>query len=153
MTIQQETPQSSQPLDIGERNSFQAFLDETFPIGATCAVLSLDIGHLGEASPTTTGRLVCTETEEDRRGTVKYRIVIDPRDGHDSAPTTVAMWIDHPRPHEGSDHLWQATVQSDEPSDRVLRLNAEPRGEWRPTPAMRSAVTAAYPELLTGASD
>ena len=39
--------------------------------------------------------------------------------------------------------------RSDERSARILRLNAEPPSQSRPTPAMRAAVTDAYPHLLS----
>ena len=138
--------------DTADRKAFQSFLDRTFPRGATCAVMNLEAGHLDEASHTLTGRLVCAEAGRDRDGADRYLVVIDPLSGGDDAGEAVSLWIRHPRRHDGQEHLWQADVVSEKPPSRVLRLNANPPGQWGPTPAMRTAVTEAYAHLLEGGS-
>jgi hypothetical protein len=135
--------------DAAERGSFQLFLDEYFPIGATCAVIGLGTGHLDGVSATTTGRLVCADSEEDQQKRRWYKIVIDPQGSDDVSAKVVQLWIRRPQPLAGIEGLWQAEVRSEETAERILRLNAEPPSESRPTPAMRAAVTDAYSKLLS----
>jgi hypothetical protein len=137
------------PQDSAERVKFQTLLDELFPIGATCAVIRLGPGHLDGVSPTTTGRLVCVDSEEDERKRWWYQVVIDPQGGVDLDADVVTLWIGRPQPLESVESLWQAEIRTDEISAQILRLNAEPPSQSRPTPSMRAAVTDAYSHLLS----
>ena len=121
---------------IYDRFDGQTLLDELFPIGATCAVIRLGPGHLDDVSPTTTARLVCTDSEEDQQKRRWYHLVIDPRGGVDLDADVVTLWIGRPQQLESIESLWQAEVRSDEMSAQILRLNAEPPSPSRPTSAM-----------------
>ena len=142
MKIDRETTYPSMPQDSAECVKFQTLLDELFPIGATCAVIRLGPGHLDDVSPTTTGRLVCVDSEEDERKRRWYQIVIDPRGASDLDADVVTLWIGRPQPLESIESLWQAEIRSDEMSAQILRLNAEPPTPSRPTPAMRATFCA-----------
>ena len=63
------------------RPEFQEFLDQMFPIGAMCAVITLGGGHLDATSQIATGRLLCSGFEQDETGRSWYQLTIDSRGG------------------------------------------------------------------------
>ena len=128
------------------RGEFQAFLDTEFPIGAMCALISRRSGRLEAMTQQVTGRLLCRSIEPAEDGQTWYELVIDPRDGTGVAPEPLILWVKAPERHGRAGDLWESEVRTDDADDWVLRLNADPPQQWRPTSKMRAAVTAAYPE-------
>lgn len=126
------------------RREFQEFLDETFPIGATCAVITLGVGHLDATIQIATGRLLCSGVEQDDSGRWWYQMTIDSRGSIGDEPEVQKLWVTAPRQHGGSGVLWESEVRTDEATRCALRLNADPPEQWRPTMEMREAVTQAY---------
>ena len=127
-----------------DREEFQEFLDETFPIGAVCAVIGLGGGHLDAATQIATGRLLCSGVEEDEARRRWYELVIDSRGFTGGEADRLKLWVSPPTRHESNKHLWEADVRTDESDHCTLRLNADPPEPWRPTVRMREAVTKAY---------
>lgn len=128
------------------RREFQGFLDRSFPIGAMCAVIGGEYG-LEDASPSATGRLVCSEVGETQ-GRRWHEIVIDPVGAGvaiDVAPIRVRVGM--PIRHHSNTDLWEAAIFDENP-DCILRMNANPSASFRPTAVMRTAVAERYADLL-----
>lgn len=139
------------PADSGAGDSelrsaaFQEFLDERFPIGAMCAVLTRTKSHLDETASVATGRLVGGAVEQDDSGRWWHELVIDSRGSEVGEAEIVKLWVSMPRPHGGGANLWESEVRTVS-GEGILRLNAEPPEPWRPTVQMREEVTEAYAE-------
>lgn len=130
-----------------ERTAFQTFLDDEFPAGAICALVS-DRGRPTDATdPLVTGRLLCAAVDRGPDGRWWHELIIDPRRAveDDVEPTTV--WVGPLTRHTGGSGLWEAEVRPASGNRMLLRLNADPPRPWRPTPRMRRAVTEAHPEF------
>ena len=123
---------------------FQEFLDEKFPIGAMCAVITLGGGHLDATTQIATGRLLCSGVEQDDSGRSWYQLTIDSSGSISDEPEVQRLWVTAPRQHGDSGVLWESDVRTDEATECILRLNADPPEQWRPTSEMREAVTQAY---------
>ena len=126
------------------RREFQEFLDEKFPTGAMCAVITLGSGHLDATTPIATGRLLCSGVDQDDSGRSWYQLTIDSRGSIGDEPEVQKLWVTAPRQHGGSGGLWESEVRTDEAARCILRLNADPPQRWRPTLEMREAVTEIY---------
>jgi hypothetical protein len=126
------------------RREFQEFLDETFPIGAMCAVITLGGGHMDATTQIATGRLLCSDVEHDGSGRSWYQLTIDSSGSINEGTRVQRLWVTTPRQHGGSGALWESDVRTDEATKCILRLNADPPEQWRPTSEMREAVTQAY---------
>ena len=127
------------------RRDFQDFLDRTFPIGVTCAVIQEDHG-LDTASSGSTGRLVCAAvgvTEGQRW----HEIVIDPVGRGNAEDESIRLRIGNLIRHDMNEDLWEAEV-FDETPGCTLRINASPPAAFRPTAAMRDAIAERYGDLL-----
>ena len=142
---------SEKPAQTGLRAStqdhdrLQAVLDRVFPHGALCAVIPTDLGRIDEAKSCVTGRLVCDRSERSK-DRVWYRMTIDPRRTVDENTDVIQLWTGEPqRRPEGKD-LWEADVRTEDGATSILRLNASPPEQWRPSAAMRQAVTERYAE-------
>ena len=129
-----------------ELTAFQGFLDDQFPIGAMCAVISTKDGRLDATSPVATGRLLCSAVNRDESGQWWHELVIDPRGSVDGEVEPLSLWVSAPRRHEGIGRLWECEVRMNGTASCSLRLNADPPEPWRPTLQMREAVTKAYAE-------
>lgn len=140
--------------DLSARADFQAYLDEQLPRGGLAVTF---IEHGSRVEPTgeevATGRLVCTEARRRPDGRWKYRIAIDPRDDPDQDAEALQLWIEAITPHHGMAGLWEAAAESTRGERCLLRFNAKPAPPWRPTPAMRAAVTEIYREVLSATDD
>lgn len=123
--------------------AFQEFLDERFPIGAMCAVLTRTRNHLDERASVATGRLVGGAVEQDDSGRWWHELVIDSRGSEVSEAQVVELWVSMPRRHGDGANLWESEVRTDG-GEGILRLNADPPEPWRPTAQMRKEVTEAY---------
>lgn len=126
------------------RREFQEFLDENFPIGAMCAVITLGGGHMDAATQIATGRLLCSNIEQDDSGRSWYQLTIDSTGSISDEPQVQRLWVTALRPHRSSVGLWESDVRTDDATKCVLRLNSAPPKPWRPTREMRDAVTEAY---------
>lgn len=127
-----------------QREAFQEFLDDQFPIGAVCAVIATEDGHLDATTEIATGRLVCGDVEKDDRGAWWHRLVIDSRGATTGEIEVLELWVRAPIRYKGSADLWESEVRTDQADQCKLRLNADPPEPWRPTLRMRKAVTDAY---------
>lgn len=130
-------------------HAMQELLDREFPRGALCVVMHMANGRIAATQSCPTGRLVCDRCEQDDTG-VWYHVIIDPRENIDDDSDTIRLWVDTPHRHHASQSLWEANVRAPTGNTAVLRLNAEPPEQWRPTPTMRRAVSARYAGLLAG---
>lgn len=129
-----------------ERQAFQDFLDDHFPIGAICAVITSKDSHLDSTAEAASGRLLCSGVERDDTEQWWHELVIDSRGSEDGETEILKVWVREPRRHRGGAHLWEAEVRTGGAGRGTLRLNADPPQPWRPTLRMRKAVTAAYAE-------
>jgi len=138
-------PDHHQTTVVGRsRREFQEFLDERFPIGAMCAVITLGGGHLNSTTQIATGRLLCSGVEQDDGGQSWYQLTIDSSGSISDEPRVQRLWVTALRPQGSSDELWESEVRTDEATRCILRLNSAPPEPWRPTSEMRDAVTQAY---------
>jgi len=126
------------------RAEFQEFLDDQFPLGAMCAVITLARGHIEATTQIATGRLLCGSVEEDDGGRLWFEVVIDSRGSASGNHEVVTLWVRAPRQLGSGGDLWEADVKGDAGANCLLRLNADPPDSWRPTPEMRTAVTEFY---------
>ena len=126
------------------RREFQEFLDEKFPIGAMCAVITLGGGHLDATTQIATGRLLCSGVEQDDSGRSWYQLTIDSSGSISDEPEVQRLWVSALRPHRSGGALWETEVRTDDGHKCTLRLNSSPPEQWRPTLQMREAVTQIY---------
>lgn len=148
MTIEEDVQDDATMIGRSRREQFQEFLDEKFPIGAMCAVITKDGGHLDATTEITTGRLLCSGVDQDESRQRWYELVIDSRGSIGGEPEVLKLWARAPRQHGGSGDLWESDVRTDTAARCILRLNADPPQRWRPTLRMREAVTELYAEDL-----
>lgn len=138
--------------DVKARADFQAYLDERLPRGGLAVTF---IEHGSRVEPTgdemATGRLVCAEAQRRPDGGWRYRIVIDPREEAGEDTDALVLWIENITPHHSIEALWEAAAESTAGDRCLLRFNASPDRPWRPTTAMRTAVTQAYQDVLRDA--
>jgi hypothetical protein len=133
-----------------ERCAFQRKLDETFPSGATCAVLEEVDGHLEVANVViSTGRLFCSDARATSSGSWEHQILIDPRRSARSQEQAIRVWVTGVIRESSAAHLFEADVASKPAGSlQLLRLNANPPDHVRPSKRMRSAVTKARESSL-----
>lgn len=131
-----------------EQLAFQEQLDARFPIGGLCATLVDDRGRLRPTGiELVTGRLVCSDAERDRAGKWWHQLVIDPRHDVEEQVTPLVVWVDALKRHAFAPELWEAQIRGHDTDER-LRIHAQPDRPWRPTRAMRRAVTEAHPDEI-----
>jgi hypothetical protein len=131
-----------------ERGLMQDLLDREFPGGAMAALVRRDGGRIEPGRTCATGRLICERSELDGAGTWWFSIVIDPRRSRKEQPDALRLWVSAPHRCDDSTNLWEARVRTGDDAISVLRLNASPPAQWRPTQEMRCAVTEAYADFL-----
>ena len=133
-----------------ERCSYQIELDERFPVGGICAVLRRKGHRLDPAGLIiSTGRLLCSDARrEDGNGTWQHQVLIDSRLSDNPIADPVHVWIGPFTPHPEAKGLWEADIFGDPGESKVLRVNAEPPSDIRPTRRMRRAVTRAHEDHL-----
>jgi hypothetical protein len=140
--MQTDTQASSTDKEI---RRFQDLLDRCFPIGALCVEFVDHDGRLVTiGDELVTGRVICTDAYRSKAGGWRHRLLIDSRCRHRVPTDALEVWVSALQPHHEIPGLWEAAVFSDGSEDRVLRLMADPEPPWRPTPAMRRAVTKAH---------
>lgn len=131
-------------VECKERETFQAFLDDHFPLGAMCATFVAGERLIGSSESLATGRLICTDAKEDDRGRWWYELIIDPRRRLDEDVDALILWVGKPRQRRDAPDLWESDVRSDPAAPLVLRLNAKPPERWRPTRRMWQVVSQTY---------
>lgn len=124
--------------------AFQQLLDRSFPIGGLAATFVEEQNRLRPTGvEVVTGRVICSAVKRTRPGTWWHRVTIDPRHAVDEEATPLVVWIGDLQQHGGLPDLWEAPIDSSG-SPEWLRINANPDRPWRPTKAMRQAVTDAH---------
>lgn len=128
-----------------EIRRYQAFLDTCFPIGALCVEFIEEDGRLFTTGlELVTGRILCTGADRNGTGGWRHRLMIDPRRSVKGSDDVVEVWVSSLLRHNEISDLWEAAVVTEGSKECVLRLLADPEPPWRPTPAMRRAVTRAH---------
>ncbi|MFC2177378.1 hypothetical protein ACFLRH_03060 [Actinomycetota bacterium] len=128
-----------------ERQTFQRFLDNTFPVGALCAVIrSGDLA--GDTTQiVSTGRVLCTGARRSGQDW-EHELLIDPKGSGDALAESLQLWVRGLRQAPESPKLWECVIDRTASDEVLFRLNADPPSSWRPSSQMREAVSLAHPE-------